>query len=435
VELARDLLKAGVTIITTLPQDTYTPESLHDTVAMVKLQLYFDRAHEESLVKSARIKERWAQHRLAMRAKKVVSKRLPFWVSVEDGRLVLNAKAAWVQAAYRMAAQGAGYAKITRHFNANGWRVRRAKTVDDRLIRNLLGNRQTLGELQPRTFWGSCRLADRPPDGDVIENYFPAAVTPELFHQAQGALAARKVVSRGRSGADANTRNLFKGLLWDLRHPDSPVYQTTKPGPRLYLTPWHALQGLPGTRVLSFRYEVFERVVLKACKEVRPRDLLGPATDLDQELADCDARLAEVAAKADRAKARLRTAKDADHEEVLVEQLAALKAERKALEKEREALHTRRATEPADHLESLHTCLDALERAEDKEDMRHRIRLLLGSLVRRIDVGVQALSYRRRRCYVRVCFKTGLYRKIVMDQDGTSVTMPDDNPELNLPEL
>jgi DNA invertase Pin-like site-specific DNA recombinase len=426
LDLAKRILKAGVDIVTLLPERRYTAASLNNLQERLELEFTFHRAHEESKVKSDRLKEKWAQRRLAMREKKVVSRRLPFWISVVDGGFVLNDKAAWVRHAFKMAAEGRGYVQIVKHFNQQGWKVRRADTIDRHLIRNLLRNRQVIGEYQPRVFHG---VGDRPLSGEPIPGYFPEAVTPALFRKAQAVLDTRKITGRGRPSPGAVT-NLFQGLVFDVRD-GGPCYATKKAKVR-NIAPWNAMQGKPGSTYYAFRYDPFERAILGVCRQINP-SLVVPPSDVDQDIADCEAELAEAAAKVVRAKERLARAKDAETEEVVTEQLAGLRRHQKELEKRLDELKTRKTTQPAEQLAKLHTLIDALATAEDKDKVRTLIRALIGSLVSRINVYIQAKGHKQRRCWGLVQFKTGLFRKILIMRNNT-VCLPDEDPTMSVPE-
>ena len=434
LELAKKILKAGVDIVTLMPERRYNADSLNNLQERLELEFTFHRAHDESKIKSERLREKWAQRRKQMReSKKVVSKRVPFWISVEDGVFKLNEKVEWVRTAYQMAIDGYGYVTIVRRFNELGWKIRRATTVDRHLIRKLLRNRQTLGEHQPRTFNGKTALADRPVDGEVIEGYFPAAVSPDTFHRAQAALDVRKVTGRGRGSSNVN--NLFKGLMYDLRD-GSPIYQDANAGVR-YLVNWNAAQGVRGACSLGIRYEWFERAMLGCCfREINP-SMLVPVSDVDTDIAQAEAELKEIVLKTERAKERLSRARTAEIEEVVTEQLGALKEERKAVETHLDALKAKKTTAPAEQMGRLKSFIDALEEAEDKERLRLLIRALVGSLVKGIGIWIQGRGYRQRRAWVKVTFKTGLVRKLVVYKGGTGVTMidPDDDPgEMVIPE-
>jgi DNA invertase Pin-like site-specific DNA recombinase/urease gamma subunit len=428
IKLAQRILEAGVSIITLVPERVYSPDCLSQPLTWMELVFHFDRAHAESKLKSGRLKEKWAQRRIAMLEKKVVSRRLPFWISVEDGRFVLNEKVAWVRHAFKMASEGAGLIKIQKHFAQHGWKVRRAATVDRQLIRRLLHNRQVMGEHQPRTFNGSTDLKDRPVSGDPISNYFPEAIKPALFLDVQKKLAERRRQGRGRPAN--RVANLFTGLMTDLRD-GSRVYAILKGGKR-YVVSWNAMHGVPGSVYAGFSYNEFERGILRACREIDP-DLLTPPSDVDEEIAQAAAELAELALKTERAKDRLKKAKDAETEEIVTEQLADLKKEQRRLEKHLDDLKGRKVTAPAEQMKKVHDLIDMMEQAEDKEKVRTIIRGLIRVLVENIGVYIQRRGHKGRRCWVLVEFKAGLWRKLLLYK-GNVVTIADDDPTLNIPE-
>ena len=431
LELTKKILVAGVDIVTFMPERRYTAASLSNLQERLELEFTFHRAHEESRLKSERLKERWAQRRKAMQEKKaVVSRRLPFWISVVDDAFVLNAKVDWVRHTYKMATQGYGIVAITKHFNANGWKVRRA-LVDRHLIRNLLKNRQVLGEHQSREFKGSTALGERPASGEPIPGYFPAAITEATFHAAQQELNTRRVAGRGRSNGTVN--NLFAGLLIDMRD-GGKVYQTQKKAVR-YIASWGAMQGTPGSVYISFPYQRFEDAILGCCRGIVPA-LLTPPSDVDEDIEQCEAALKENHLRIERGRARLARAKDAETEEVVTEQLAELKRERKELEKTLDEFKAKRTAAPQEQMAKAHTFIDLLAKAtgEERERLRTMIRALVASLVSKIGVYIQAKSHKQRRCWVFMRFKSGLVRKMLILKDGVVSVDDEDDTTLNIPQ-
>src|SRR5262245_25627025 len=79
------ILKAGVDIVTMVPERHYTKASVGDIVGILEPLIIMSRAHEESLVKAERIIEVWKQRRkhAAERPMNAVG---PAWLQLVDGR-------------------------------------------------------------------------------------------------------------------------------------------------------------------------------------------------------------------------------------------------------------------------------------------------------------------------------------------------------------
>ena len=62
-EQLRKILRAGVEVVTLVDGSWYKEESLRDSLSMIKAMLVMERAHEESLTKSKRLRSAWANKR------------------------------------------------------------------------------------------------------------------------------------------------------------------------------------------------------------------------------------------------------------------------------------------------------------------------------------------------------------------------------------
>src|SRR5882672_4267939 len=77
---------------------------------------------------------------------------------------------------------------------------------DQSTIHNMLRNRATIGEHQPKRM----RNGKRVPDGDPIPGFYPAAINERLFHAAQIARQNNLASGRGRKGKLLT--HLFRGI-------------------------------------------------------------------------------------------------------------------------------------------------------------------------------------------------------------------------------
>src|ERR1700684_449879 len=78
---------------------------------------------------------------------------------------------------------------------------------DQSTIHNMLTNRATIGEHQPKRYENKKEI----PVGDPIQNYYPAVIGEDLFFRAQE--ARRKNLASGRGRKGRLITNLFGGLL------------------------------------------------------------------------------------------------------------------------------------------------------------------------------------------------------------------------------
>ena len=205
-----DLIKAGVTVAVCdmrleLDRDSLNRESwkLHSVLNSM------ERAHDESRRKSNMVTLAWNFRIKQAQTNKVAIKGYvgPPWVVLDETtqRYVEDpAPAETVRLIFQWAADGVSAHGIIKRLNEQNVPVFRAHTGKSQVrqgwyqgyISTLIQNRQVLGEHRYR-------------DGDVIEGYFPAIVTPELFCRANQALTRRET----KPGRKGNTlSNLFTGL-------------------------------------------------------------------------------------------------------------------------------------------------------------------------------------------------------------------------------
>lgn len=87
VEQLRKILRAGVEVVTLVGNEWHTKESLKDSLSMIKAMLVMERAHEESAMKSTRLRSVWAGKRERAAKGETISKRCAAWLKVSEDRL------------------------------------------------------------------------------------------------------------------------------------------------------------------------------------------------------------------------------------------------------------------------------------------------------------------------------------------------------------
>jgi DNA invertase Pin-like site-specific DNA recombinase len=443
IKAARDIidriLEAGVDIVTFLPEERFTGAGLNDLVQRLKLDLYCQRAHEESLAKSERAKANWSQKRLAIRRGQAVTACRPFWLDIlQDEAVVgpgrgkadwkrpvtfqLNAKVEILRHVFNLAdpAQGnLGASRIAQDLVARGWRLGRVKAATNETIIRLLRDRRAVGEYQP------CHRRDanghRAPAGEPVPNYYPVAVSVEQFARVQQALKDRLRNQRGRR--PAAVPNLFQGIIYDAR--DGRRMHLRRSHGKHVLTNIGALRKEPGAVWVDYEYARLERAVLGMCRELDPALLRRGA---DPGLAKAEGELAECKQRIERAQRRLDAAADEAEEEVAASHLARLVRQRKQLEGAVEKARAEASTQPEDQARRLRTLLDALASCPEDERpaMRSKVAALVQCVIKRIYVWVQRKGPRTRavkRAWVWVEFATGSWRKIFCGLKGNDVSM------------
>lgn len=179
------LVNADITIVTLIDQQVYSKESINSDFTKLMVSLVsMMRAHEESLVKSKRLKAAWEKKRRDIPTKKL-SAVCPAWLELTEDRSrfrVLEDRAAIVRRIYQMNISGIGQMQIARTLNVegvsswggeNGWHPS--------YIQRILQTRSVLGEFQPLKKSPSGKPV---PAGDPISDYFPCIVDIATWQRA-----------------------------------------------------------------------------------------------------------------------------------------------------------------------------------------------------------------------------------------------------------
>lgn len=284
------LLTQGITIVTANPERIYTRDSINDIATLLEPLIYMSRAHDESMTKSKRVREAWAQRKKqALADGRPLWARPPAWIANgPDGYRLIPERTEAVRAIFRMAAtQGLGTWRIVQELAADpqryppmGLSTYKGKPRDKRwsvgYVNRILRNRAVLGEYQPCA--SDPETGDVYPDGDPIPGYYPAAVSEAEFYQAHAAIRSRK----GRSGrAPRRDRNLFTGLVVDAIDRVSMQLRLCRPGDGKYCYDYlvsasatHGRRSSASARwAHGVEYGAFEGAVLALIEELSSADV------------------------------------------------------------------------------------------------------------------------------------------------------------------
>jgi hypothetical protein len=206
--------------------------------------------------------------------------------------------------------------------------------------------------------------------------------------------------------------NVLSGILRDARD-GGPIHQVNK-GQRktaAHLVSYKAMQGVLGSRYVSFPRDVFEAALLSQLRELDPKELLpnhDPAADRVAVLAG---RYAELEDRVEKIKVQLVAGGDLAP---LVDVLRAVDAERAAAGKELAAAQ-REASKPlgAAWGESR-SLIDALTSAPDRKDARARLRAALRRIVSEVRCLFVAVNDLVRLAAILVWFEGGRHRDYVI---------------------
>lgn len=339
------LVNAGIIVVSISDRMTYrqAPDDLTSQAAFLVSVMSLMRAHEESVMKSTRLKETWAEKRRNIGTRRLTA-RVPGWLHEVNGVLEVHPKrGAVVREIMELLADGWGRDRIARHLNANDvecWG--HGRSWHGGTVQKITDNRALLGEFQPHRLQQAERrgilAAKRVPIGDPIPDYFPRAIDDDLWIRARGVANERRLGRAPNAGGRQGTRvtNLFgmvatcaacmKPMNYRDRGPRStPVlrcsseragtctndyripYHDTEAAILLWLVKLDLTGGAPGELARheeALRTKVAERDVLQARGEAIIRDYGAggrfakvPLAEIEAAMTACEAAIADLAGK------------------------------------------------------------------------------------------------------------------------------------------
>ncbi|MCJ2050076.1 recombinase family protein [Methylobacterium sp. J-070] len=212
------LVNAGIVVVSIADKMTYqhAPDDPVSQAAFLVSVMTLMRAHEESALKSRRLKATWEEKRKNIGTRRLTTK-TPGWLHMVDGNLEVHPeRGPVVELIMKLLADGWGRDRIARHLNENKvecWG--HGRSWHGGTVQKVTDNRALLGEFQPHKLEHVERqgvlVAKRVPVGDPIPNYFPRAVSDELWALARRVANKRRLGRAPNAGGQQGTviTNLF----------------------------------------------------------------------------------------------------------------------------------------------------------------------------------------------------------------------------------
>ncbi|MFA0470862.1 recombinase family protein [Vibrio sp. 10N.222.51.E8] len=160
-KLIERILDSDVNLVAVHDNLELTKDSLDDPVKVIQIAVYADTAHKQSEEKSYRVRAAKASQREAALSGEVTKRRLPWWISRDNDKYVLNENAEHVKAMIEMRLAGNGWRSIAKHFNEQQVLSRTGKKWSDNAIKCMITN---------RAVYGSYEMTD----GNIVDNYYDA---------------------------------------------------------------------------------------------------------------------------------------------------------------------------------------------------------------------------------------------------------------------
>jgi len=207
------IINKGVEIVTVSDGIRYSREAIKEnwTQLIVSLSI-MARAHEESEMKSKRYKALWDNKRANLKTKKAstIGKTWMKYNKKNDEFDLIPEHAAVVRRIFKMCNDGMGVHKIGKVLNSEGIKTfKHGKQWHVGPLQRLLRDRACIGEYQPKIAVDKNGVRKFKPHGEAVKDYYPAAVSDEVFHAAQ--LKMQQRTQKG--GRPSEKLNLFRYLL------------------------------------------------------------------------------------------------------------------------------------------------------------------------------------------------------------------------------
>lgn len=288
IALLIEIVKSGISLVTL--SDSGIREYNNDA-GMIELILFLGhahRAHEESKIKSDRLKAVWESKRKNV-YNKIVTSHCPLWLKVKpdkSGFEPITERANTVKLIYELAAEGWGYGRIAKKLNAEKYSSfsEKGKGWYISTVRKILSSRAVIGSYQPhKLISADSGKRVRTPAGEEIENYYPRTVDDDLYNRVT---FRNKINPSGLVGRQGNElTNLFSGLLQCgfCNSSMTLVSKGAKKNTGRYLVCSAASRG-KGCLYRAWRYNHLEDIVLAHVRNIDYRIVLKGDEALKEEI-------------------------------------------------------------------------------------------------------------------------------------------------------
>lgn len=392
--LFNEILDAGVDIVCLYPYEMrFTGGEENDLTGVLIPIIAFHLAHIESLQKSKRVSEHWAEVRKDVSQGKFVGRKLPAWIQWTGSAFVLNEHAETLHGAIKRILDGSTVGRVLKWLNSERKPMGSKSHWSWTHLRRVLTGRTILGERQQyrRTETG------REPIGDPVLSYYPRLIGEETWDRLQHVL---KKMSHHRKTGSGKFVNLFGGIVFNGFDGYSMVMTGSKAARKTkeaYRD--RVLVSLGGhSRVkdacsIGANYHHVEEAFLRFVTELDPADFQSNGTlakelrEKEESLAGLNEQITELTATG--------MAGGVGKVKEFIDMLGKLSARRDALSAEVERLNEQVTAK--DTVSEAQSVSEMLATAQGEEIVRLRLRLraLIRDVVEKITIFPD--SYQRRR--------------------------------------
>ncbi|HWE03169.1 MAG TPA: recombinase family protein [Tepidisphaeraceae bacterium] len=384
LHLFLSIIRSGITVVTLNTGDEFRKGEI-DTGKLMIAVVKFATAHDESKKKSFRLGQAWKEKRRKMKDEnKPLTRRLPMWLKIVDGKIIVDAeKAAQVIQIFKWAADGLGTGIVVRKANHELSAIGRKPYYTRSYIAKILHNRAAIGEFQPHVLTYTTGKKTRTPEGEPIKGYYPAIIDEGTFNAVQTRLRR----NRGTGGPNVGFVNLFRGIFFNGNDGTTMQIANKGSGTKKYVST-AAIEKRPGAAEYVGIPVTFFEIAFVWLLEGRIdfTDASDRTADLSRHLDAIEHEMAGVAERRNEIKAALVTT--GTNAVSLVEVMNELDAKHAALKSRRDELRGELATtedRPADTARQIVRMAKSIANHALTEDDRLNLRSLIARMVARID--------------------------------------------------
>ncbi|MDF3382552.1 MULTISPECIES: recombinase family protein [Sulfitobacter] len=213
-----EIIDAGVDVVTLANNKRYSQNDLdEDAMTGIEIILTFQRAHEESLTKSKRVRHGWQRNLEQVReGKRLRSRAIPNWLklvgTMDDGQFeIIEDRAAVTRELFSRFADGDTVWSIAKSFRDRGIKTPRGKTFASGNIYRLVKSKAPYGILEI----GRGTKNDRTVF-DQKEDYFPRIVDEDVQRRVRmrlNGIAQRKEGNRIVNNPKRRTHGILTGVI------------------------------------------------------------------------------------------------------------------------------------------------------------------------------------------------------------------------------
>lgn len=306
----------------------------------------------------------------------------PTWVDWNEDKQAyeLNDSAKVIQTIYELSAKGYGQWAIADQLNQTVKPIGRSDRWSRPFVKNILTSRTVIGEYQPHTR----KDGEAIPVGDPITDYYPAAISLDLFHKSNAAAGQRR---KKTTKTHKGYINLLSGLL-ECQQKHSTGLQTCRAisrntnGYQYYIQEGGKLK-IGEWEIVGMPMQAVDAAVLRSVSDLQMTQLKSEDAADDNESTK-DSLQAELDSISPRL-TQLEEEMEQGDIAILATVARKLTARQKELTQQLDELQQQAATPAKDNLYQLKKLIQNLTTADDRIQIRSRLRQLVERIVMKVS--------------------------------------------------